>query len=189
MGPDRDEIVRDDFPRVAQGWDPDAVRAHLRAVADALERTATPLAEVAAERVASVIEAAERKAAEIEAEARAKAEGIVERGRLEVRGQADRMREAVEGIVTAASEFGDAVAGPIRVPEPQPEAAEEPAPIAVPDPAPRDDGEIAAARLVAMKMALDGAPRAEVARHLGETYAGLAAPGDLVDDVFAKAGR
>jgi outer membrane biosynthesis protein TonB len=59
-----------------------------------------------------------------------------------------------------------------------------------PGEAPGSGGEAdaAAARLVAMKMALDGSPRDEVDRHLADTFG----PGDraaLLDDVFSRVGK
>ena len=53
---------------------------------------------------------------------------------------------------------------------------------AAPDAAKSDD--TAAARLVAMNMALDGASREAIEAHLAENYA-LADAGALVDDVLA----
>ena len=46
----------------------------------------------------------------------------------------------------------------------------------------------AGARLVALKMALDGASRDEVAQHLTSNYE-LSDSSQMVDDVFARAGR
>ena len=69
---EREEIVRDDFPTVRKGWSPEAVEAHLRAVADSFaasgsraKERATPAADAAGERVGAVIAAAESAAAEI----------------------------------------------------------------------------------------------------------------------------
>jgi hypothetical protein len=93
---------------------------------------------------------------------------------------------------------------PVIVPEPEPirEPIPEPDPIPErePDIAPPQpdqpppaaggtaNGDEAGARLVAMKMALDGSSREEVERHLGESY-GLGDASALLDDVFARAGR
>jgi outer membrane biosynthesis protein TonB len=46
--------------------------------------------------------------------------------------------------------------------------------------------DVAAARLVAMKMALEGASRDEIATHLGDNYE-LSHPDKLLDDVLARA--
>jgi outer membrane biosynthesis protein TonB len=95
---------------------------------------------------------------------------------------------------------------PPATPEPEPPREPEPQPPEVPEPSPPggsrpsteqlieqlrgndaspDEG---AARLVAMKMALDGRPRDEVERHLAESY-GLADADELLDDVYSRAGR
>lgn len=49
-----------------------------------------------------------------------------------------------------------------------------------------DDADVAAARLVAMKMALEGASRDEIASHLSDNYE-LSHPDKLLDDVLARA--
>ena len=274
MSIDRDEIVRDDFPTARKGYDPAAVRAHLRAVADSVRDNAgTPLAETAADRVGSIIEAAERKAAEIEADARDEAERIVSAARREAREQVDRAQGAVGRLVDQADELRSAVGrlgsdiasqvgsskpaepraetpapeivpqppripepepplepepSPPQTPEPQPPIEPEPSPPTVPEPqppgpeigpgaastddllaqlkgerpsaepavetngaaadsnGPADDADVAAARLVAMKMALDGSTRDEIASHLRDNYE-LSHPDKLLDDVLARA--
>ena len=85
---ERDQILRDDFPTSRRGWDPDAVRAHLCAVAESARDggatgEARPLADLAADRVRSVIGAAEQAAAQIESDARAEADRTLEAARLE----------------------------------------------------------------------------------------------------------
>ena len=95
---------------------------------------------------------------------------------------------------------------PDPVPEPTPDPVPEPQPDPVPEPAPPpDEGtppqagtaldgaqagpeDTAAARLVAMNMALDGASREEIEGHLAENYS-LADSGAIVDDVLALAAR
>ena len=62
-----------------------------------------------------------------------------------------------------------------------------PTPSAPPSDGGRSDDE-AGARLVALNMALEGIPREETARFLGEHYA-LAHLDALLDDVYASAGR
>jgi outer membrane biosynthesis protein TonB len=95
---------------------------------------------------------------------------------------------------------------PPSTPEPEPPGEPEPQPPEVPEPTPPggdrpstehlleqvkagnsrpDEG---AARLVAMKMALDGKPRDEVERHLAENY-DLASADALLDDVYSRAGK
>jgi hypothetical protein len=62
----RDSIERTDFPRAADGLDPEAVQAHLRAVAEAVEKLSRSVRRLAAEieERAGVVESAmERKPA------------------------------------------------------------------------------------------------------------------------------
>jgi len=238
---DREDIVRDDFPTVRRGYDPDAVKAHLRAVADALpERSSTPLAQTAAGRVGEIIEVAERKAAEIEAEARSEAERIVKAAREEASEQVDRAQGAVNRLVEQADELRSAVgklgadiASQVRsravseTEAPEPEIVPEPRPpepeMRAGSPSTEDllaqlrggggpteaasaeangdqadaggslaasergaEADVAAARLVAMKMALEGAPREEIERHLDDNY-DLENADELLDDVLARA--
>jgi hypothetical protein len=95
---------------------------------------------------------------------------------------------------------------PPTTPEPEPPGEPEPQPPEIPEPSPPSGGrpsteqlieqlkgadpkpDEGAARLVAMKMALDGRPRDEVERHLAEHYE-LAESGSLLDDVYSRVGR
>lgn len=159
----RDDILREDFPTARRGYDPEAVQAHLRAIADALrEHAATPLAETAADRVGSILEVAEKKAAEIEADARSEAERIVSAARAEAKEQVDRAQGAVSRLVEQADELRSAVGRlgseitsqvgskssakaetapevvpePPRIPEPTPPQEPEPQPPQTPEPTP-----------------------------------------------------
>jgi hypothetical protein len=91
--------------------------------------------------------------------------------------------------------------GPTPVPEPEPPLEPEPTPEPVPEPTPPSPPEpsppappsepVAASdtmapRLVAMKMALEGASREEIDRHLAENY-DVAHREKLLDDVLARA--
>jgi hypothetical protein len=272
---DRDEIVRDDFPTARRGYDPEAVRTHLRSVAAAFrEPSSTPLAAKAADRVAAIVEAAEKQAAEIEVEARSEADRIVAAAREEAKEQVDRAQGAVSKLVEQADELRSAVGKlgsdiasqvkpggpaaakaetpappeidpqPPHVPEPTPPLEPEPTPPQTPEPTPpltpeptppqtpepqppgpqiaaggpstqdllaqlkgdapaaaerpaedagngaatesADDGDVAAARLVAMKMALDGASRDEIATHLEDNFS-LSRADELLDDVLTRA--
>ena len=83
-GVDRDEIERPGFPVGRRGYDQDAVDAHLRQVADELERlrerpAAGSLAAGTAEQVRLILEAAERGAADLREDAGRQASGHVER--------------------------------------------------------------------------------------------------------------
>jgi len=164
MSFDGDEIVRDDFPTARKGYDPEAVRTHLEAVAEAVRgRAPTSLAETAADRVRSILEAAESKAAEIEAEAQREADRIVAAARGEAEEQVDRAQGAVSRLVEQADELRSAVGklgsdltsqvgsrpgGPVaetapevvpeppRIPEPTPPREPEPQPPQTPEPTP-----------------------------------------------------
>ncbi|MCB0875591.1 MAG: hypothetical protein KDB46_05275 [Solirubrobacterales bacterium] len=107
---EREEIVRSDFPTVRKGWSPEAVEAHLNAVADWVAATAskarskaTPAADAASERIGAILVAAESSAAEIVEEAEAEADRIVAAAHAE----ADQIRAAArtesEETVSAAS--------------------------------------------------------------------------------------
>ena len=237
----REEIVRSDFPTARKGYDQAAVDAHLRAVADAVERAggSESLAAVAAESVRNIVEAAEEKAREIEAEARSEADRILAEAKAQAREQVDRAQGSVAKLIGQADELRERIGamaqdvvggegaktaetpGPEIVPEPTPEPVPEPtpdpvpepstpepevdpSPVTVPEPEPPsipepspeppapaaangspDEG---AARLVAMKMALDGSSREEVAKRLESQYE-LADSGELLDSVFARVGK
>jgi DivIVA domain-containing protein len=70
----RSSIQRSDFPTRRRGYDPAAVDAHLRAVADEVEQlgqgsAGQPVAAVASEQVQRIVEAAERTAEQLRGEA------------------------------------------------------------------------------------------------------------------------
>jgi DivIVA domain-containing protein len=229
----REEIVRGDFPAVRKGYDRDAVDAHLRRLADEIERLQgagsgdRSLATTAGEQISGIIAAAEAKAAELEQAARVRADEVVAEARQEAAEQVRRAQDSIAGLVSQADELRDRmgelsrgiggsleaetppVPGPVTVPEPTPPAPEvdptpvivpepepprepEPEPVPLPEPTPDEpppaaNGDDAGARLVAMKMALDGAPREEIAKHLAESY-DLANAEALLDDVLARVG-
>lgn len=126
---EREQITRDDFEVVSEGWDPEAVRAHLAAVADAgagaVGAEADPersLGDLAAGRVRGVLEAAEQAAAEIkttsEADAtnritaaRAEAERILAEARAESATLLGRARSDADGHVAAAREAVEDLVG------------------------------------------------------------------------------
>jgi DivIVA domain-containing protein len=72
---DRQDIQKRDFPIARRGYDPDAVDAHLRAVADDIDEvqrqrpSAASLASAASEQVKSIVEAAETTASDIRRQA------------------------------------------------------------------------------------------------------------------------
>jgi DivIVA domain-containing protein len=139
---DRDDIERRDFPTVRRGYDPAAVDAHLRKVADELDRLGQPapappssLAAGASEQVRTILEAAEAGAAQLRAGAGEEARGHVERvevaanemvarlGRLQ--GELDRLLEALktsagvlsEGLLDLRARVEE-MGGTVEVPEP-----------------------------------------------------------------------
>jgi DivIVA domain-containing protein len=214
---DREAIERHDFPVGRRGYDPEAVDAHLRRVADEFEalrgRTpaaapASPLAAGTSEQVRQILEAAEASAAELRADAgreagehvarvREAAGGMLSRlddlerelGTLleALRKSGERLGEGLAQLQRQAGDLGGAVAPP-------PDDAVAPPPPAddvVPEPAgnggPASDDE-AGARLIALNMALSGSPREETARYLAEHFT-LADPEALLDDVYERAGQ
>ena len=159
------------------------------------------LAQQAADSVRQVVEEAQKEAAKIVAAAEKEAEGIRARAEAEARDQVEGARKALEDLTarfggSAPSEADGKAPTPSEPtsPAPEPEAApEEPPPAPAPEkpdppspPAMDDDSQ--AARLVAMKMALDGASRGEIASELDTSYK-LADRDALLDDVLAKAGK
>jgi hypothetical protein len=156
------------------------------------------LAAQAAESVRQVIAEAERRAAEIINAAERQAEDIRARAEAEARDQVEGARRALEELTARFGAAGGAApASPPEPPPPPPAASTapppEPAPVAQPEPPAADPeppspaaDDSQAARLVAMKMALDGASREEIDAELARSYA-LADRAALVDEVLAKA--
>ena len=97
-----------------------------------------------------------------------------------------RERPAAPPPLQAAGEVDDeliAEVEAIAAKEPDVRVSEEPV-----DPAAEGSAEPEGARVIALKMALDGSPREDTARYLSEDFE-LADPGALLDEVYAKAGR
>jgi DivIVA domain-containing protein len=208
-----DQIVRTDFPSARRGYDPGAVDAHLRAIAEAVERLrAQPqgsAAGMAAQRVEAIIAAAEESARQIEEGARADAAVHVERAEDTADQLAARAAELEKQIAQVVAQLGllrtgvVALAGDLSAPAPAPAVVPEPfaepaampgleaEPVAlqaVPDPEPEAAPRAPeGARLIALNMALSGTPREETARYLRENY-DLENQDALLDDVYAKAG-
>jgi DivIVA domain-containing protein len=93
---ERQNIEKKDFPYGRRGYDPDAVDAHLSAIADQVEglkqsarRRAETLASSASEQVRAIVEAAENTAAEIQRQAEQEAREI----REDATEEASRTRE------------------------------------------------------------------------------------------------
>jgi DivIVA domain-containing protein len=208
-----DQIVRTDFPSARRGYDPGAVDAHLRAIAEAVERLrAQPqgsAAGMAAQGVEAIIAAAEESARQIEEGARADAAVHVERAEDIADQLAARAAELEKQIAQVVAQLGllrtgvVALAGDLSAPAPAPAVVPEPfaepaampgleaEPVAlqaVPDPEPEAASPAPeGARLIALNMALSGTPREETARYLRENY-DLENQDALLDDVYAKAG-
>ncbi len=96
MALDRQSIEKKDFPIGRRGYDPDAVDAHLHALAEEIDelkrsarRRSESLAAAASEQVRSIVEAAETSAADIQRQAEDEAREI----RAEAGSEADATRE------------------------------------------------------------------------------------------------
>ncbi len=100
MALDRQTIEKKDFPIGRRGYDPDAVDAHLSALADEIDelrrssrRRTETLASAASDQVRSIVEAAENSAAEIQRQAEEEAREI----RAEAADEAKATRESATG--------------------------------------------------------------------------------------------
>jgi DivIVA domain-containing protein len=209
MALDRDSIARRDFPTHRRGYDPTAVDAHLDALAsevNALQRRAAEpatLSQQAGEQVRAIVQAAERGAQEIRetaaAEAREHVARVTEaadrlRARIEqmqgdvtallgdLREDAVRLRDDLGALQAGAGELGRAAAPAVASPESAEPAQGDTAVAAVTG----SKGDAAAARIVALDMALSGTPRDETGRFLAEHY-DLADHQSLLDEVYAAA--
>jgi DivIVA domain-containing protein len=214
---DRQTIMRDDFPSNRRGYDPAAVDAHLDRIADAVDEMRrqaagpAPASAQAGAQVQAIVEAAERGAQEIrdaaQAEARehvanvtAAADRLRERVEqmerdmtqlvIDLREGADRLRGDLDGLQAGTDELSTARgAAPAATAEPlaePPAVAPPPEPPAAPEPEPKN-GDSAAARIVALDMALSGTSREDTDRYLAENY-DLPDREALLDEVYAAAG-
>ncbi|HEX5820671.1 MAG TPA: hypothetical protein VFY30_02785 [Solirubrobacterales bacterium] len=160
---------------------------------------ADELAGKVADSVRQVIAEAEQRAAEIIREAEADAAKIRERAEADARGQIEAAKRALDELggtlVAAASEAVPIAETPEPEPDPTPEAEPEPAPEPetpgapqAPISPPAGNGEDAAERLVAMKLAVDGEDPAAIEAELIERFG----PGDrsaLLSDVISRVER
>jgi DivIVA domain-containing protein len=195
---DRRSIEKRDFPARLRGYDRAAVDAHLRWVADELQARVATSADAAAEQVRAVLGAAERSAAEIVAQAEAEAARVgsaaaragdastarvtaAASGALE---RIEALREELHALLQGLGAEAPAEAPAEAAPPPEPAAAAA-SPAAEPAP-PADD---AGARLVALELALSGAPREQAEAVLAEQFALGDHRAELLDDVYAAAGR
>ena len=182
---------------------------------DALQRRASEpatLSEQAGEQVRAIVQAAERGAEEIRAGASAEAAQRVAqvteaaehlRARVEqmqadvthvmseLRDEATRLRDDLEALRVDAARLGAAseedTATSAGAPEPPPEDAAPPDAARPPEDAAPANGDTAAARIVALDMALSGTPRDETDRFIAEHY-DLRDRAALLDEVYAAAG-
>ena len=171
-----------------------------------------PLSAQAGEQVKAIVEAAERGAQEIrdaaQTEARehvanvtAAADRLRERVEqmerdmtqlvIDLREGADRLRDDLDGLQAGTDALSTADAAPPAAAEPaeplpEPRAvAPAPEPPAAPGPEPKN-GDSAAARIVALDMALSGTSREDTERYLAENY-DLPDRAALLDEVYAAA--
>jgi len=179
----------------------DQAGEQVRAIVQAAERGAEEIRATAsveaAERVAHVTEAAEHLRARVE-----QMQADVTRVMTELRDEARRLCDDLEALRVDAARLGAAsgeasdAAAPETASAAAPETAGAPAapdPVAppeaaaAPDPAGPANGDTAAARIVALDMALSGAPRDETDRFIAEHY-DLRDRAALLDEVYAAAG-
>jgi len=194
---DRRSIERRDFPRRLLGYDRAAVEAHLRALADDLEARFASTADATAEQVRGVLAAAQESAAAIVRDARADAElrrsvagrvgeDAAARASVAASGALERI-ETLRGELTALLDALRAAPAE-EPPDVEPPLAEHSPPVAeLPVAEPTVPADEEGARLVALEMALSGAPRDEADHYLAEHY-DIADRTALLDDVYAVAG-
>jgi DivIVA domain-containing protein len=213
---DRQSIMRADFPSNRRGYDPAAVDAHLDQIATEVEElrrqaatTASPppapLSAQAGAQVKAIVEAAERGAQETRDAADVEAREHV----ANVTAAADRLRERIEqmerdmtqlvidlrsGADKLRGDLDELQAGAAALSQTAPAAAAPAPPQAAapePEPAPAaaeaKNGDSAAARIVALDMALSGTPREDTDQYLAEHY-DLPDRAGLLDEVYAAAG-
>jgi hypothetical protein len=151
------------------------------------------------DRAAEIVRDAEAKAVSIREQAEAEAKQIRERGEADARGQIEAAKRALDELggtlVAAASEAIPKAETPEPAPEPEPEPELDPEPQPEPESPgapeapvspPAGNGNDAAARLVAMKLAVDGKDRAAIEAELNEKF-GAADRAALLDDVLSRA--
>lgn len=156
-----------------------------------------------AEKVRAALDGAQERADQIVREAEQDAQRIRSRAEAEARERLDQVREALGKLEAGlgrtpppqASDPEPAAKAPEPQAEPEPER-QEPSPAAKapePEPAPETSGKASnddagAARLVAMKLALDGTSREQARERLAAEYS-LPDLDALLEDVYSKAGQ
>jgi ElaB/YqjD/DUF883 family membrane-anchored ribosome-binding protein len=157
----------------------------------------------AEDRAAEIIRDADAKAASIREQAEAEAKRIRERAEGDARGQIEAAKRALDELggtlVAAASEAipkaeaPEAESEPTPEPEPEPDPkpeqpSEPPGSPETPVSPPPANGDDAAERLVAMKLAVEGNDRAAIEAELSERF-GASDRSALLDDVLSRAAR
>jgi DivIVA domain-containing protein len=212
---DRRTIMRDDFPSNRRGYDPAAVDAHLDRIADEVDEmrrqaaAPAPLSAQAGDQVKAIVEAAERGAQEIRDAAQAEAREHVARVTaaadalrqrieqmerdmtqliIDLREGADRLHGDLDELQAGTDELSTARGAAPAASDPEaPAAAPESAAPDTPAPSAPKNGDSAAARIVALDMALSGTSRDETDRYLAANY-DLPDRAALLDEVYAAAG-
>jgi DivIVA domain-containing protein len=113
---DRQSIEKKDFPVGRRGYDPEAVDAHLSALADEIadykrtaRRRSDTLASSASEQVRAIVEAAETSASDIQREAEAEAREIREEASNEAKSAREQAAEQAREYVGQVSESTSAM--------------------------------------------------------------------------------
>jgi DivIVA domain-containing protein len=196
-----DEV--DDLRRRAAAPAPLSAQAgeQVTAIVEAAERGAQEIREAAQaearEHVAHVTAAADRLRERIEQMERDMTQLVIDlrEGADRLRGDLDALQAGTDALSSAR---GAAPAAPTPAPSPaepravaptpEPPAAEPEPPAPEPAPTPEaKDGDSAAARIVALDMALSGTSREDTDRYLAENY-DLPDRAALLDEVYAAAG-
>ena len=146
---DRPSIQRSDFPTVRRGYEPDAVDAHLRHIADEVEalRSRGPVASAASSQVQKILEAAETTADQLRAEAGEEAQEHVHRVSTAARELLERlgsMHDELGSMMDRLREEAGRLSAELRtlerdVVELAPPVEEEPELVAEPEPEPEPE--------------------------------------------------
>ncbi|MFI5025618.1 MAG: hypothetical protein ACHQCI_02550 [Solirubrobacterales bacterium] len=163
--------------------------------AKAAEAVRDVLAE-AESRAAEIVRDAEARAASVREQAEAEAAQIRQRGEADARAQIEAAKRALDELggtlVAAASEAIPKAETAEPEPEPQPEPELEPEPETespgapeAPVSPPAGNGDDAAERLVAMKLAVEGRDRAAIEAELSDRF-GPRDRSALLDDVLSR---
>jgi uncharacterized membrane protein YccC len=175
-----------------------ATRGNLKTAVDAEE-----LIRQTVEKVRAALDGAQERADQIVREAEEEARRIRTRAEAEARERLDQVREALgrleAGLGGAPPPQASGPEPPAKAPEPraepEPERPKPPPETEAPEPEPEpgasakaSNDDAGAARLVAMKLALDGTSRDQARERLATEY-DLPDLDALLEDVYSKAGR